>query len=151
MKFRHRTRRKVAASFDMTPLIDVVFQLLIFFMLSSTFVIQSAVPVELPEKTGGDPVPLEVRDIVVSIQADGGGADGLGTIYLEETPVDTTQLVATLKELAERPEYKNAQRQALVLIRADGRVPTQRIIDVMEACQKAEFRSFGIGVSAQPE
>jgi len=151
VKFRHRTRRKVAASFDMTPLIDVVFQLLIFFMLSSTFVIQSAVPVELPEKTGGDPVPIEVRDIVVSIQADGGGPDGLGTIYLEETPVDTVQLVATLRELSERPEYQNAQRKPLVLIRADGRVPTQRIIDVMEACQEADFRSFGIGVAAQPE
>lgn len=135
----------------MTPLIDVVFQLLIFFMLSSTFVVQSAIPVELPEKSGGDPVPLEVRDIVVSIQADGGGADGLGTIFLEETPVDLEQLAATLKELGQRPEYRNAQRQALVLIRADGRVSTQRIIDVMEACQEAEFRSFGIGVAAQPE
>jgi len=39
MKFREINKRKVRATVDLTPLIDVVFQLLIFFMLSSTFVI----------------------------------------------------------------------------------------------------------------
>ena len=150
MRFRHRTRKRVVANFDMTPLIDVVFQLIIFFMLSSTFVIQSAVPVNLPEKADGDPLPLETRDLVVSIQADGGGEDGLGTIYLEETPIAKDQLTATLLELRQRPEYQ-AQRDPLVLIRADGKVPTQRIIDVMEACQDAEFNSFGIGVATQAQ
>jgi biopolymer transport protein ExbD len=150
MRFRHRTRKRVVANFDMTPLIDVVFQLIIFFMLSSTFVIQAGVPVNLPEKSEGDPVPLEARDLIVSIQADGGGEDGLGTIYLEETPIAKDQLTATLLELRQRPEYQS-EREPLVLIRADGKVPTQRIIDVMEACQDAEFNSFGIGVATQAQ
>ena len=43
MKFRVEKKRKISAIVDMTPLIDVVFQLLIFFMLSATFVVQSSI------------------------------------------------------------------------------------------------------------
>lgn len=45
----YRRRHALSKSLDLTPMVDVVFQLLIFFMLSSSFVTQAAVPVELPE------------------------------------------------------------------------------------------------------
>ena len=65
MKFKRDNRRKVLASLDMTPLIDVVFQLLIFFMVSSTFVVQSSVPIELPEAEGAD--QLESKEMSITL------------------------------------------------------------------------------------
>ena len=51
MRFRkqERDRRRILAEVDLTPLIDVVFQLLIFFMLTATFVVQSSIQIEVPE------------------------------------------------------------------------------------------------------
>jgi biopolymer transport protein ExbD len=148
MKFRRRRERRITVRWDMTPFVDVMFQLLIFFMLSSTFVIQSSVPVELPEKDTDKPVQAEARDIVVSIVADGGGRNGMGSIYLEETRVEEAELVAVLKERAAH-EADIAQRPPMVMIRAAWNVPTQRVVDVMEACEEAGLRSFGIGVAAR--
>ena len=54
MKFRKNVaqgneRRRVRATLDLTPLIDVVFQLLVFFMLTSTFVVQTSLPIQMPQ------------------------------------------------------------------------------------------------------
>jgi biopolymer transport protein ExbD len=151
MKFRRRRERRVVVRWDMTPFVDVMFQLLIFFMLSSTFVISSSVPVQLPEKDTDKPVQAEARDIVVSIVADGGGRNGMGSIYLEETRVDEAELVAVLQERAAHETAANATRPPMVMIRAAWNVPTQRVVDVMEACEEAGLRSFGIGVAAKQE
>lgn len=149
MKFRRRKERRIGVRWDMTPFVDVMFQLLIFFMLSSTFVIQSSVPVALPEKDTDKPVTAEARDIVVSIVADGGGRNGMGSIYLEETQVDEAELVAVLQARAAHETANNSSRPPMVMIRAAWNVPTQRVVDVMEACEEAGLRSFGIGVAAR--
>ncbi|NJL72814.1 MAG: hypothetical protein HC888_15260 [Candidatus Competibacteraceae bacterium] len=48
MKFRRQVKRKVVPTVEMTPIIDVVFQLLIFFMVTSSFVVHTTVPIEDP-------------------------------------------------------------------------------------------------------
>lgn len=147
MKLKHRGKRKITASLDMTPLIDVVFQLLIFFMLSATFVVQSSVPIELPEKNADSPTPVEAKDIVVSVTAD-------GQFYIgdnADAPIASDALGASLKEAAASRPMSDPALKPMVLIRADGTVPTQTLIDVMEACEEADLRNFGIGVRAQSE
>ena len=149
MKFKRKRGRRVSAQWDMTAFVEVIFQLLIFFMLSSTFVVQSSVPVELPEKDTDKPVQAEARDIIVSIVADGGGRDGMGSIYLEETKVEEAELVAVLRERGEHESGGNPDRPPMVMIRAAWNVPTQRVVDVMEACEEAGLPSFGIGVASR--
>ena len=75
MKFRQKEKRKVRANVDLTPLIDVVFQLLIFFMLSATFVVQSSIQIEMPEAEGT--TTLEQKDISITLTYGEGGPDSL--------------------------------------------------------------------------
>ena len=152
MRFRRPRKKVLFAKFDLTAFVDVMFQLLIFFMCTSTFAYQSSVPVELPEKDSDNPVQVEAKDIVVSVVNDSGDVDQLGSIYLEpnnETPVPLEELAARLQVESNLHAAPAGDIKPMVLIRADGRVPTQRIIDVMEACEEAGLRSFGIGVSAE--
>ncbi|SIQ12208.1 biopolymer transport protein ExbD/biopolymer transport protein TolR [Alkalispirochaeta americana] len=67
--FRYHDHPK-AVSIDMTPLIDVLFMLLLFFVLTSVFV-DPAVPVNLPLSRENSPLPGEVPDIAITV--DGGG------------------------------------------------------------------------------
>lgn len=123
MKFRTGQRRKVRATLDMTPLIDVVFLLVLFFMLSSTFVVQNSIPVELPEAEGSS--QFEARDISVTLTATG-GSGGAGALYVDNEEV--SDMPALQREL----EARHARNpEVLVLIRADAGVPTGRTVEVL--------------------
>jgi len=89
MKFKRNDKRKIRAAVEMTPLIDVVFQLLIFFMLSSTFVVQTSIPIETPLAEGAEKLALQspYENIVIIAQApaqptDGDDLPGLGVPFL---------------------------------------------------------------------
>ena len=121
---------------DMTPLVDVIFQLLIFFLLTSNYVEQgssssasTSVPVELPESSlsSSEQMPEE---FVISID-DGGG------IYVKEEPVNLDELATQLLRAAQ------ANPNTIVLIRGDQRVPYGRIGQVM-----AVVRASGLKMSA---
>ena len=141
MKFRTSEKRKVRSSIDLTPLIDVVFQLLIFFMLSSTFVVQSSVQIEMPEAEGA--TALEQKDLSVTLQNPPGGPDGKGPVFVDKIPVESmAELTNVLAERrAERPDV-------MVLIRSDASVPTARLVEVLGIASSVGIRSYGI--AAQP-
>ena len=56
---------RVRVALDLTPLIDVVFQLILFFMLSSTFIVQTSIPIQMPRAEGA--TNLEKKDISVTL------------------------------------------------------------------------------------
>lgn len=133
MNFRARRARPVTL-LDMTPLIDVVFQLLIFFLLTSTYVQDSqrssaSVPVELPESSlSASEAPAEV--VVVSI-------DEQGQVFMGDEQVALGDLPLQLTRAAQ------ANPNTIVLLRGDQRVPYGRIGEVM-----ALIRAAGLRVSA---
>ena len=97
MNFRAGLRKKNTTVLDMTPLVDVVFQLLIFFLLTSTYVQQSqqsssSVPVELPESSL-DASPNTPEELVISI-------DERGLIYLQDEETNLDQLAASLQRIS---------------------------------------------------
>lgn len=141
MKFKRNNKRRIVANVEMTPLIDVVFQLLIFFMLSSTFVVQTSIPIEIPEAPGAN--TLEKKDAEVFLLPGVGGPDNEGQILVGEVEMqDWAELSSTLSELnANMPE-------ALVMIYADGRVPTGRTVKVLGIAKSAGIEHYG--VAAQP-
>lgn len=143
MKFRDsgKSKRKVKASLDLTPLIDVVFQLIIFFMLSSTFVVQSSIQVELPESEGTR--TLEQKDLSLTISLEPGGPGGGGLIYVNQDPI------ATWEALAERLSDERAQRDnPLLLIRSDDQAPSGRIVRVLGIARSVGIERYGF--AAQP-
>ena len=144
MKFQRNNSRKIRASLDMTPLIDVVFQLIIFFMLSSTFVVQTSIPIEVPEAEGA--TQTESKDVSISLKEGVGGPENGGEVFIDSVPVENwTQLTRYLVELNARDP------DALVLIRAAKTVPTERLVKVLGLANGVGIKNYGSAASAPAE
>ena len=139
MKFQRvgSGKHRVRASLDLTPLIDVIFNLIIFFMLSSTFVVQTSIPIETPEAPGT--VKMENRELSVTLQYGEGGPDGKGRAYIETDEVSTWEDLSRrlAEEVAKKPD-------ALVLIRPDERVDTGRLVYVLGIATSVGIQRYGI-------
>ena len=124
MKFKNETKHREQPKLDLTPMIDVVFQLLIFFMLSATFVVQSSIQIEMPEAKGA--TNLEKKELSITLAYGTDGPDGKGKIYVDETSVES------LEELTRILSQKvTGQPDLLVLIRPDARSDAGRLIEVL--------------------
>jgi biopolymer transport protein ExbD len=141
MKFKKGTSGREQVKLDMTPMIDVVFQLLIFFMLAATFVVQSAIQIEMPEAQGA--TNLEKKELSITLAYGTDGPDGKGKIYVDELDVDSLEELTRIlsEKVADQPEL-------MVLIRPDARSEAGRLIEVLGI-----LNSLGISTSsivAQP-
>ncbi len=137
MRFRESDKRKVRATVDLTPLIDVVFLLLIFFMLSSTFVVQSSVQIQMPEAEGA--VALEQKDISITLAYGDGGPDNAGPIFVDNVEVESMPQLSRV--LAER---RQERPDIMVLIRADERLETGRLVEVLGIAKSVGIEMCGI-------
>ncbi len=113
---------------NLTPLIDVVFLLLIFFMVSTTFTRESEVTVDLPEASGK---PLEVKPQVVEISI-----DAQGHYFINRQGVINTQL-NTLKRAIKKAAAGSTEPQ--LIISADRKTPHESVIRAMDAARQLNF------------
>ena len=107
---------------NLTPLIDVVFLLLIFFMVSTTFEKQSKLKLQLPDSSA----VAEVQD-QKSITI---GIDAKGHYYINDRQVVNTSL-DTLKIALEK--ITNGKKDMLVILKADAKTPHQSVVTAMDA------------------
>ncbi len=141
MKFRRSDKRKVRASTDMTPLIDVVFQLLIFFMLSATFVVQTSIPIQISEAEGTG--TYEQKDVSVTLTYDAAAPGGRGGIFVED------QQLAGISELSQLLVAARSENpEVMVLIRPDARIETAQLVEVLGIATSVGIKNLGI--AAQP-
>ena len=121
---------------DLMPLIDMVFILLIFFLLTSS-ALQPSLGVELPKTTEGELNNLPT--LVVTIQAD-------GTLLIDERPVSMDRLLPSIES-----RYREQPNTELT-IRADRRVAFGEVVKIMDLCKRAgaEEVSFLVEVEEQP-
>jgi len=137
MNFKKNSNRRIRATIDATPLIDVVFQLLVFFMLTSSFVVHTSVPVELSEAEGAS--ELDNKEMSITLVYGAGGPEDGGEVYINEVPIaNWTQLTRSMAELRERDP------EAMVLIRPDARVPTERLVKVLGFANSVGIKHYGI-------
>jgi len=123
MKFSNR--QPEAANMQLAPMIDIVFLLLIFFIVTWQFTrSETELSVSVPTAQEGADPERQSGEIVINILAD-------ETIRVEGTTVDLEQLLAKLAPIA--AAFENQP----VRIRGDGGVPYQRIVAVIDTCQKA--------------
>jgi biopolymer transport protein ExbD len=123
MNFRSSPRK--SPEVDITPLIDVVFLLLIFFMVSTTFEHESQILIELPEATG-EALTREKQELNITINI-------AGTFFVNQREVINTE-IETLK-LAISKEVGD-QRNIPVIINADARTPHQSVMTAMDAASQ---------------
>ena len=120
MKFYHISKKSIG--FDLTPLIDVVFLLLIFFMLTTTFInIESGVKVDLP--TGDFAVVHERQNIVVAITEN-------NVLYINNRLIDPNNLPEIVRE-----EIGN-NLDALVVLEADQNITHGKVVRVMDLIKR---------------
>lgn len=116
---------------NLAPLIDVVFLLLIFFMVATTFVErEKEMGVDLPQAETGDRVE-EREEIVINLFED-------GRIVLDGHEVDRDELLEALSRAARQ------NRETPVTIRGDERATHGRVIDVMDVCRLAGLENLGL-------
>ena len=113
---------------NLTPLIDVVFLLLIFFMVSTTFTKETHLKLALPE-ADGEPMPEVVEKIEVLINAD-------GSYSVNGKPLINTQL-QTLLTAIEKIGQGNTKLP--FVITADANVPYQSVITAMDVAGRLGY------------
>ncbi len=141
MKFRRKTRE--AVDINLAPLIDVVFILLLFFVVTTTFTRETQMKVELPEAVSG--TPPEASDVPLEIAVSADGALALnGQVLVKHD-------LATLMTALQRESRGDASLP--VVISADGKAPHQAVIIAMDAAGKLGFtrlRITTVEAQAQP-
>ncbi len=121
----------------MTSMVNVVLLLLLFFMLTSSFVVQSSVPIEMVQSEGA--AQMERKDMTITLAVGEGGPDNGGGVFVEETPVnDWAGLSTALMEL------KSRNPEAQVMVRPDKNVPTERLMRVLGIANGAGITHYGI-------
>ena len=137
---RLRREEREDAQINLTPLIDVVFLLLIFFMVSTTFERESAIELDLPEAHAQRP-ERESGQVEVSIDAE-------GRVHLDGRRLEDSRfpaVKAALEALAIAPP------RPPLSISADAGTPYQALITVMDAASQAGFASLSLPVRTPRE
>ena len=127
-------RRRAALAVDLTPLIDIIFQLVIFFMVSTTFVTTPGIEVDLP-RSSADTILRERDDLKIWVRAD-------GTVHINEDPATAEQLTAAFAEAAKRDP------KTLVVIKADKAVHHGRVVAVMDKARGQGLQHLAIATEA---
>ncbi|WP_299522569.1 biopolymer transporter ExbD [Winogradskyella sp.] len=119
-----RGRNKVTPEFNMASMTDIVFLLLIFFMIASTLVTTNAIDIILPKASGKT---QNKKSTAVSIKKD-------LTYYIDQKRVGESvlesQLVSILSE----------QEQPTIVLRAEKSVPVENVVKVMDIANRNKFK-----------
>ena len=120
-----RTKRDNELELNITPLIDVVFLLLIFFMVSTTFQRESEITIELPESSGDI---AETEKKVIEISIDKQGRYFVNQRRLKDTDVKTLKKAISIT----RGDVKEPK----LIISADKMTPHQAVVRAMDAARQ---------------
>lgn len=112
-----KSRNKISTEFSMVSMSDLVFLLLIFFMLTSTLVAPNAIKLLLPSSNSKT---MAKQTITVYI-------DASYNYFIEETPVDIEFLTETIGSRLQ------GQTEGTVVLRSDESVPVQYVVNLIDA------------------
>jgi biopolymer transport protein ExbD len=114
---------------NITPMLDLAYVLLVIFIIMTTATVQG-IKVNLP-KASAQPSLAENKTKAITISAD-------GTIYLDTFPVSMQELENMLRQ------YKAANPNLPVIIKADASIPYQRVVDVLDLLGRLEVTQLGL-------
>lgn len=130
MQFKTGTRKKGKALINITSLIDVLFLLLIFLMVSSTFLEQPGIQLELPEAQSS--VLVEQKEFTLFVNRN-------GDLFLNDNEISMEELTVRIKEAL--PKMKDG---ALIL-KADKDVNYGLVVGVMDAVKNSGIKKLIVG------
>lgn len=132
-----RSQRKDDVELNITPLIDVVFLLLIFFMVSTTFDRESEINITLPEASR-EHTESEFDQLDVAVDAE-------GKVYINDQVLVNSQL-NTIREALRNAMYDLEDPQ--LIISADAEATHQAVVRVMDAARQLDLVKITFATSA---
>ncbi|MCI0491532.1 MAG: biopolymer transporter ExbD [Planctomycetes bacterium] len=118
---------------NLTPMIDVVFLLLIFFLVATRFEQEERdMEVDLPRAIAVEPTMNKSREIFVTVTPD-------GDYFVDGQRLDSQRLTTVLKAA-----YRANPGRQRVTIRADKESRTRHVVAVMDACNQAHIRQYSL-------
>lgn len=135
MRLRKKHFKK--ARIEIVPMIDTIFFLLVFFMISSlSMTYYKGMPVNLPKAASGQQSPAENASVTVTRE---------GQLFLDKEPMDIKNLEDRLREqFARSPEL-------LVVINADDGVEHGKVVEVMDTARNAGVAKLAIAVKPKED
>ena len=131
MQFRKKT--KTDAILDITPIVDTVFNLLIFFALSLNFIITPGIKVNLPGSVTEE-IIREQEEIIIAMDKD-------NSILVNGDNVSFDQLFLILKKSAQK------DKDTMVIIQADQEVSHGSVVRIMDVAKRAGLARLAIATS----
>lgn len=117
----------------LSPMIDMIFLLLVFFIVSTMYMVEiKTIPIKLPEAANTETVSKS--NFIVTIKKD-------GTLYLEDEKIRPEDLYARAKQQME------ADEQFAVILRGDTEVEYGRVIKLMDGFKKEGITRFGLATN----
>jgi biopolymer transport protein ExbD len=132
MQFKEKQKKRTGL--NITSLIDVMFILLIFFMVSSSFVEQPGMKLELPAMQSQEVAKVEKMSLFVSKD---------GELYLNERPVVIDSLGIVIKQV-----MPNVEEKTLVL-KADKAVDHGTVVQIMDIAKRNGLKKIVIGTRVE--
>ena len=132
MKFKGHVEFK-KGQLDIAPLIDVVFLLLIFFMLTSSYIFQPGIKINLPKAVTSE--VIQEKNIIIAVSAE-------DLVYLNDVPVTLKQLRKYLQGVVDenRP----------LLIKSDRAASLGKVVEIWDLCRDVGLTQINIA-TYQPE
>jgi len=131
---RLRKKESSVQDIDISPLIDMVFILLIFFMVSTTFVKDMQLDIDRPQASTQTAASTKAIRVYI---------DNSGDVYLNSEPVRVWVLQSLLKD------ELNQSSQKSVLVVTDTQVPAGKLIEVVDQCKLAGAKDVGVATQIE--
>jgi len=131
MKFKGKTNTDI--HLDITPIVDTVFNLLIFFALSLNFIVTPGIKVNLPESSTEE-IVREKEEIIIMMKQG-------NEVVVNNKSVSLEQLFLMLSQSAQK------NKDALVIIQADEKVSHGNVVKVMDTAKRAGLTRLAIATT----
>ncbi len=133
MRFKQR-RTDNPTDVDVSPLIDMVFILLIFFMVTTTFVKDMKLDLNRPSASSA----TKSDDKVVRVYI-----DNVGEVYIDNQPVKVWAIQSKVRDLLRAATEKN------VLVITDDNIPVNKLIDVVDECRMSGAKDVAVSTTKE--
>ncbi|MCC7212929.1 MAG: biopolymer transporter ExbD [Candidatus Brocadia sp.] len=133
---RFREKRITKSIINLTPMVDMLFLILLFFLVTSSFIEQPNIKLELPSTRYAATSKIEERTLTISQD---------GRLFYQNKPVERKDLVTVLKDAFSRQDDKT------LVLRADKNVSYGVVVDVMDAAKGAGLRRIVAPTILEPE
>jgi len=131
---RFRPKRQEVDNIDVSPLIDMVFILLIFFMVTTTFTKEMKLEINRPSASSSSSASAKVIRVYI---------DNLGAVYIDNQPVKVWAIQSKLRGLLRSATEKS------VLVVSDDTISVEKLIDVVDECRMSGAKDVAVSTTKE--